>query len=195
MASEANKKFALFRRRARRLLQTATDQRLRPLSYENMEPGLHASLAGLVSAWEAYIEAITLEAIDCLVDPSDLKRSAIVQVLRKEAQRATESFNTPNFDNARTLLLRYTGFDAYTSMQSPRLGLGVPQTQTRLNEILRVRHSFAHGLPIPNYSWLSRYGVSSRLTKRAVENVDILLGDLVAEIDRDLGAFMVATFL
>lgn len=194
MSSKAKKQFITLRQKARRLLETATDRRLRPLKYYEIEPSLHAGLASLVSAWENYIEAVALEFITCLIDPAQPQKTAIVQLLQLEAKSITSKFNTPNSENSRNLVMRCTGFDPYTFMQSPRLGLNVIQTTARLNEILKVRHSFAHGFSIPNFPWLTRYGHNANLSKKIVQDVDRLISDLVNNIDINIEIHLFNTF-
>ncbi|MEH1840216.1 MAG: hypothetical protein V7L20_15980 [Nostoc sp.] len=48
-----------------------------------------------------------------------------------------------------------------------------------LNDILQVRHSFAHGFPIPACSWTQTPTGKVRLTAKAIKDVDALLQYLV----------------
>jgi hypothetical protein len=56
-------------------------------------------------------------------------------------------------------------------------------TRTMLNEILQVRHSFAHGFPIPAYSWTQTSNGKIRLTKKAIQDVAAILKYLVTATD------------
>jgi hypothetical protein len=194
MPSRALQQFVFAKRRARRLAVLATDRRLRPLTYDDMEPSLHAALAAYVSGWEAYVEDVTLEFLNALVGAMDPKASAFAKTLHDEAERVVKRFNTPTFDESRNLLYRFTGCDPFTVMMSSRLKMTTAQTQTRLDEILRVRHAFAHGRPLPNFRWLTRYAHSSRLSQQAVKGVDVLLTDLVEGVDVALSAYALTTF-
>lgn len=194
MPSRALQQFYSAKRRARRLAEIATDTRLRPLSYTDIEPPLHAALAAYVSGWEAYVENVTLEFLDQLVGAMDPKASAFAKTLRDEAARVADRFNTPNFEESRNLIYRFTGCDPYSAMASARLNMTTAQAQSRLNEVLRVRHAFAHGRPLPNLPWLTRYAQTTRLSKRAVKSVDVLLTDLAESIDKALSAYARATF-
>lgn len=194
MASTAYSGFQTAKSRVGRLLAISTDQRLRPIRYVDAEPSLHASLASMVSAWEAYIEAVLLEALDSIARGAPPGELALVLLLKDEARRAVEKFNTPNAENCRDLILRYTGFDAIAVLSSPRLGLASHPARERLNQILKVRHSFAHGFPIPDYPWTVRAGVSRRLTKRAVSESITLVDDFAFAIDRALAAHVVGAF-
>lgn len=194
MSSRARAGFRSARIRSQRLLAISTDRRLRPITYADAEPALHAALASLVSAWEGYVEAVTLEAIDAVASGASSEVLWLTSLLREEAVRAVEKFNTPSAENCRMLLLKFTGFDAFSVMASPRLSLPASLARTRLNEILRVRHAFAHGFPIPSYSWTTRYGTQNRLTKRAVRDSQKLIEDFVDRIDVDLAAHIRTAF-
>lgn len=194
MASRSLREFSAAKRRAQRLATIATDRRLRPLTYLEMEPPLHAALAAYVSGWEAYIEDVTVEFLDVLVTSLDPRASALAKVLRDEAARVGKRFNTPSFQDSRDLVYRFTGYDPMSSMASPRLGMTSAQAQTRLDEVLRVRHAFAHGRPLPNLGWLTRYAQSSRLSQTAVRSVSALLSDLVSGIDTGLASHASSTF-
>lgn len=183
MPSRSLINFKTARLQALRLLDIATDRRLRPLRYEDMEPSLHAALASFVSAWEAYIESLCIEILEAIASCANAQTAAVLSVLQLEAKNNIEKFNTPNFDNSRNLILRFTGFDPYNYMTMGSLGFSVQQTHTRLNEILKIRHAFAHGFAIPNLPWLTRYGVQSRLSKKNVTLAGKSLSDLVKSID------------
>ena len=128
MGSTALGRFYESRKRARRIASIATDRRLRPLTYVDIEPPLHAALAAYVSAWEAYVESVILEFLDVLISTSNPTASAFAKTLRDEAERAIQRFNTPNFDESRNLIYRFTGFDPYSEMNSARLGLNSNST-------------------------------------------------------------------
>lgn len=160
MASISLNRFQAASVRASRLLQVSNDARLRPINYQQAEPALHAALAAIVSAWEAYIEAIVIESLDVIARGAAQGELALVNLLRGEAQRAIQKFNTPNAENCRDIVLRFTGFDAFPVMSSRRLGLTSHQARERLNQILKVRHSFAHGHEMPDFPWTTRGGNS-----------------------------------
>lgn len=194
MPSRSLRGFSSAKRRAQRLAAISTDRRLRPITYAEMEPPLHAALAAYVSGWEAYVEDVTVEFLDVLVVAMEPKASALAKTLRDEAMRVVKRFNTPSFQESRDLVYRFTGFDALPSMASPRLGMTSAQAQTRLDEVLRVRHAFAHGRPLPNLGWLTRYAQATRLSRRAVQSVDALLTDLVDGVDAGLNSYAATIF-
>lgn len=194
MPSRSLLNFRISKRRALRLLDISTDRRLRPLTYSDMEPGLHAALASFVSAWEAYVESICAEILDEISTIANPQTLAVLSILRLEANNNINKFNTPNFENSRNLILRFTGFDPYNYMTMSSLGLSAQQSQTRLNEILRLRHAFAHGVSIPNLPWITRYGVQSRLSKKNVAIAGSSINDLVKSIDSAASNYLRATY-
>ncbi|MEH2315587.1 hypothetical protein [Nostoc sp.] len=56
-------------------------------------------------------------------------------------------------------------------------------TRQMLNDVLQVRHSFAHGFSILAYSWTQTPIGKVRLTAKAIKDVDALLQYLVAVTD------------
>lgn len=194
MASAARQRFIHSISSADRLRALSSDKRLRPITYEEAAPPLHASLASYVSAWEAYVEAVVVEALDRAMVGATQSEIALIGLVRQEAVRAIDKFNTPNAENCRDLILRYTGCDVFPVMSSPSLGLAANFARGRLNEVMRVRHSFAHGFQIPSYSWTMRNGVGGRLSVKAIRSVRGLIVDFVNAIDNQLSIHMAAQF-
>ena len=155
---------------------------------------MHAALASIVSAWEGYVEAITIEAIDTIANCSNAEVLLLTMLIKAEAKVAIAKFNTPTAENCRGLLLRFTGFDAFPYMRSQRLSLTAHLARVRLNEILQVRHAFAHGYSVPAYSWTTRYGLKNRLTKNAVIQSSRLIDDFVSNIDSELAKHIKSAF-
>jgi len=194
MTSKSRSAYKFARSRTLRLLQIATDRRLRPVTYKDSEPALHAALASLVSSWEAYIESVVLEAIDATLPSASPEVMFFALLHKAEATRAIAKFNTPNAENCRDLVLRYTGYDAFPEFSSPKLGLSALPARSRLNEILRVRHAFAHGFPIPRYVWTTRYRIENRLTKKSVNESVSLIDDFVSSLDQAIASHMRLSF-
>lgn len=185
MPSYAAQKFHSLAERARYFQAIASDKRIRPLSRIHSESYYHAALAAHVAAWEAYIEQLVRDFYAATFDATQ-KFQAMHTIAKGLADETIKTFNTPNFDNARTLLTKYTAYDPYSDWIWPRRSMGVLQVQERLKEILKVRHSFAHGFSIPQYSWNTLPSGRCRLTRKSLEMVDAFFLNLVLRTDRGI---------
>jgi hypothetical protein len=148
----------------------------------------HAALAICVAAWDAYLKGVVTEFYVAVNDPLNPQFHSMTTISKAFADRLKERFNTPNFENARDLIVNCTGYDPYADWVWPRRSMSVLQVQERLNQILRVRHSFAHGFPIPTYPWTQSGGGKVRLTKGAVRDAQALLRHLIVRTDRGLAS-------
>lgn len=131
----------------------------------------HASVAAHVAGWESYLESVVDEFLRKTRRPLDPLFALVHDALSKFAEGATKRFNTPDFQNSRDLVLRTTSFDPYGTWVWDSEGLNVPQMQTLLNEILQVRHAFAHGCDIPPYPWTKMPSGGVGLVPSAVNRV------------------------
>lgn len=180
--------------RASLLRSLAADARLRPISTADTQACLHAALAGYVASWEGYCEGIVREFYSTVADPTRADFTAVHQIAQRRSGSDVDRFNTPSFENARRLILEGTGFDPYSFWNWPRRGHGVPWVQTRLNEILKVRHSFAHGFGLPSFAWTQGPSGQVRLTTQAVGDVRALLDNLVRRTDSGLSAHIATAY-
>lgn len=118
---------------------------------------LHAALANQVAAWDAYIKALSLEYFQASANPSDIRFSAMHELLKNQLEIELKKFNTPNSNNSRNLLMKYADFDPWPTWLNIKFnGLMITASlnvRNILDEILKVRHSFAHGFSIPATSW------------------------------------------
>lgn len=152
----------------------------------------HAHLAGMVGAWEAYIESVTEEYLNVIRRhcrrPIDL---ALHGLLAAEGQRQRQRFNTPNWENCREHLINFTGFDPISWWVWPKWSLTTPiSCQERLNEILKLRHSFAHGFAMPAFTWLHLSGSSRLLSVQVCNSIAALLEGLCEATDSGLYAHL-----
>lgn len=146
--SESLVAFATASRRASTLARYAVGA---PASDEQVL--YHASVAAHVAGWESYLESVVDEFLSKTRRPLDPLFALVHDALSKFAEDATRRFHTPNFQNSRDFILRTTSFDPYGTWVWDSEGFNVLQMQAFLNEILQVRHAFAHGLDIPRYPW------------------------------------------
>jgi hypothetical protein len=154
----------------------------------------HAALAVNVAAWDSYLNGVVKDFYNAIATTTDAKFQALHQVSRAQADQALKRFNTPNFEQSRELLVRCTGYDPYGFWSWQRKGLNILQVQGILNEFLQVRHSFAHGFPLPNTTWTVAAQGQVKLRARAVAGSQSLLRHLVRETDRGLKSHIAAAY-
>ena len=169
--------------RIQTLRKTATDRGLRPVLHDEIQVYYHAALAAYVATLNAYINNLVRDFYDVIADSSKPRFHAIYTIAQQAAERAVERFNTPNWENTRNLLVQYTGYDPIGDWVWTRRGMDGLQVRVRLNEILQVRHSFAHGFDMPAYSWTQSPSGRVRLTSKAIQETEAFFKNLVNVTD------------
>lgn len=151
---------------------------------------MHAALAANVAAWDTYVKAL-VEAFFSVVGsigggPFLSHHVRILELMRI----AKAKLNTPNAENVRTFLVQYTGYDPISDwVWVPRRMTGL-DTRERLNEILKVRHSFAHGHAMPRYVWNVGANGEPRLTGGILAETGAFFDYLVGRTDYGCSAFV-----
>ncbi|WP_457798913.1 HEPN domain-containing protein [Methylocystis sp. S23] len=190
MPSRAAQKFESFSPRVLHLRNIANDSRIRPLPRLASETYYHACLALRVAAWETYIEELIREFYVITANPTALEFNAMHDISRKRSEVALSKFNTPNFENSRNILVEYTGYDPYSDWVWSKKSMSVIQVQALHNEILKVRHSFAHGHSIPRYTWNTVPSGRCRLTAKSIDLVEAFFKNLVRCTDTGMKTFL-----
>jgi hypothetical protein len=181
-------------KRAHTLREVTTDVRLRPLPREDAQTFAHAYLTSLVAVWDAYLKELARAFYQETAMPLRVDYHAMHEVVRMAGERAIERFNTPNWENARNFLIATTGYDPISDWTWPRRGMGVQDVKERLNQILRVRHSFAHGFAIPSYSWTTSKSGRVRLTVEVLRDTEAFFNNLVRKTDSGLQRHIETTY-
>jgi hypothetical protein len=181
-------------KRAHTLRDVTIDVRLRPLPSEDVQTFAHAYLTSLVAVWDAYLKELARNFYQETAMPLRVDYHAIHEVARMAGERAMERFNTPNWENARNFLIATTGYDPISDWTWPRRGMGVQDGKERLNQILRVRHSFAHGFAIPSYSWTTSKRGRVRLTVEVLRDTEAFFNNLVRKTDSGLQRHIETTY-
>ena len=176
------------------LRKTATDKRFRPTRHEEIQVYYHASLAAYVAAWNAYVNNLVRDFFAAISDIVAPQSQAIYAIARQTAERALERFNTPNWENTRNLLHQYTGYDPIEDWIWTQRGMVGSEVHERLNEILQVRHSFAHGFDMPAYNWTQTPSGTVRLTSKAIQDIEAFFKNLVNVTDKGMGAHIIQTY-
>ena len=71
---------------------------------------------------------------------------------------------------------------------------GATQVHERLNQILKVRHSFAHGSAVPSYPWNRTPLGRVRLNVSVLKDVEAFFTNLVRRTDRGMQAHILAAY-
>ncbi len=111
---------------------------------------LGASVAHAVGCWEGYIEAVLREFVAKVRVQSNRKIWTLISQFEAIVDRMAGGLNTPSWDNVRSLLVDIAGLDPYSAWVWPTLFSNPTDTKLFFEGILKVRHSFAHGFPIPH---------------------------------------------
>jgi hypothetical protein len=180
--------------RIRTLREAAVDRRLPPKLPDEKQVYYHAALAAYVAAWDAYINNLVRNFYDAIDTTSNQRFQAIYTISKQAADRALDRFNTPNAENTRNLLQQYTGYDPIGDWVWTRKRMVGVDVRERLNEILRVRHSFAHGFPMPAYDWTQSRSGRVRLTSEAIRDTEAFLKNLVNVTDIGMKTHILLTY-
>jgi len=150
-----------------------------------------ASFVAQVAAWNTYAPALVGCFFQEVSNPAHASFHAMHTIANGAAKSYIERFNTPNTENTRNLIVACTGYDPLTDWQWPARGLTVLAVRTRLNEILKVRHSFAHGFTMPGVGWNQATSGEIRLTLDILQWTRLFLNHLVAATDAGLKRHLV----
>jgi hypothetical protein len=194
MPSASALKFQQASWRAQLFLTTSVDRRLRPMGSVQVQAYLHASLAAFVAAWDAYLNGIVEDFFAEIANPLIPNFHAMHQISAGAARNSLKRFNTPNWENSRTLLLTCTGYDPLTDWVWTARKMNVLQVRERLDQTLKVRHSFAHGFSLPAYPWTQAASGQLRLTSRELKTTERFFANLVRRTDKGMAAYMGSVF-
>jgi hypothetical protein len=140
-----------------------------------------AGVVLVVAAWESYVEQVVLESISAIeidagvggaVPPGNPIPNWARHVFasrRAEVTQVVKKFNTPSAVNVRDLLNETLEFQPWPhwAWHAGRRQWDQEEVRRRLNTWLDVRHSVAHGGPLPpDVPWLNDPQGRARLTLR-----------------------------
>lgn len=193
MPSRAALAFFQALERSAKLRQTPYLLRIRIQDVEK-QTYFHASLAASVAAWDAYLNNIVREYYSIISKPLKTDYHYLHSIGMGLAERSLEKFNTPNFENSRNLLVTCTGYDPYPDWVWRQRHWTILRVQERLNQILKVRHSFAHGFSMPSYEWTRASSGKVRLTEASTKDVELLVKHLVKKTDYGLKKYISSSY-
>ncbi len=111
---------------------------------------LSAAVAQGVGCWEGYIEAVLREFVSKTRVQAHRKAWTLIVQFEALVDKMASDLNTPNWDKCRELISNVTGMDVYPSWIWSHKFTNQTDTKGFFDGILKVRHSFAHGFPVPN---------------------------------------------
>ena len=111
---------------------------------------LSAAIAQGVGCWEGYLEAVLREFVSKTRVQAHRRAWTLIVQFEALVDKMASDLNTPSWDKCRDLLLSITGMDVYPSWIWPAKFANQTDTKAYFDGILKVRHSFAHGFPVPN---------------------------------------------
>jgi len=139
-----------------------------------------AAVVICVSAWEAYVEEVTREALEA-IRPAALGQQAWDSI-KAPAMAQIRHFNTPNAGNTKALLSSCVGLGDVTTDWYWR-NCAAATAVRYLNAAITERHQIAHGVnprprvPLARSSWLSSFFRNlARCTDRSVARHVVTLG-------------------
>ncbi len=194
MKSPAALKYVSATEHIKVLRKAGTDARLRHMLHDEIQVFYHAALTAYVAAWNAYINDLVSEFYSLISDPSNQKFDAVYIIAQQAAENALARFNTPNWENTRDILRRYTGYDPINDWGSSQRSMNLEQVRERLTEILKVRHSFAPGSNIPAYVWTQSPSGKVRLTSKVIQDADAFFKRLVKVTDKGIKTHIESTY-
>lgn len=160
-----------------------------------------AGVVMTVAAWQAYIEKVLVEGLDAIAADIDNHAAPApnwakhtYKMRRASLLTAIKRFNTPNDVNVRDLFLEALDFSPWPSWcwrSGPRQW-SVEEVRSRTNTWVLVRHSVAHGFPLPgNVPWLQDNHCRARLTLGLLKECRRHFTHLVNQTDRSFSAHLV----
>lgn len=159
---------------------------------------LHASLAAHVAAWDAYIKAVALRKYSSISRPNDAGYSLLKTISEQGMRAAAKKLNTPNADNTRKFLMEWSQFDPWPHWSNIKFGnenlTSTLLVKERIDEILKVRHSFSHGFPMPAYSWNQDSNQNTHLSTSSIKSVSSFFESLVSRTDTQYSIHISTTF-
>lgn len=157
---------------------------------------LHAALTAQVAAWDVYIKAIAAEYFSVTSRPADPAYSAVHGMLQLRMAAAAKKLNTPDSERCREFLISHIGFDPWPSWVNVRFGSSIFSasmlTRSRLDDIFKVRHSFAHGLTMPAYAWNMDLSGTATLSCQLLSDTRRFFLDLCRNTDAAIAIHIVA---
>ena len=166
-----------------------------------------AGVVMTVAAWESYIEKVLSEAVTSIEEHAGIGGPVAVApaapvppwarhafaLRRTEIKNSVKRFNTPNAVNVRDLFGEALEFNPWPhwNWHAQRRQWNQEEMRRRLNYWMDIRHSVAHGFPLPNdIPWLQDPHRRPRLTLDLLKQCKSLFQRLVSQTDVAFAVFL-----
>lgn len=196
MPSKAYSHYQVQRSRADLLTNHAGKMRGAHLK-KDKEVFLHAALAAHVACWDSYIKQVVKEKYDAIYAVAPPGYVMLHDISKKRTDASAVKLNTPNAENTRKFLIESSGFDPWGLWVNISFGaskLSALHVRERINEIFKVRHSFAHGFVMPSFTWNQDASGNARLNCNILRSVSQFFDELVTNTDSGYSAFISTNF-
>ena len=151
---------------------------------------LHAALAAQVAAWDSYVKAVAKEYFSATARPTDAKFTTVHSLLQGRMLAAEKKLNTPNSENCREFFMIFMGFDPWphwTGIPFGKITLNSSLlVRDKVDEIFKLRHSFAHGFSMPVFNWNQNSAGAAHLDCQIISNTCKFLSKLCEATDNGL---------
>lgn len=189
--------FSEMMRKSENLIFLASNLRLKSQS-DLKETLLKAALSIQVAALEVYFKELLRNYFDVADFGSGDSLDYHHRILLKGRwDDYVKKVNSINATKARELMLYFSGFDVIQHWNGIKFGAKELRTNIQVfqqfNEIVEIRHSFAHGLPMKQYHWLEGRD-RSNLSCKDLHNTKIFLSKLVAKNDMEFIKYLQSVF-
>jgi len=110
---------------------------------------LVSAVASAVGSWEGFLEDVIKEFVAKTRVFANSRAWPLIAQFEIMVAKAASDLNTPSWDKARDILHRVTGVDPYASWIWTSKFATQTDTKEFFDGLMVVRHSFAHGFPVP----------------------------------------------
>lgn len=190
MSSTAFLRYVVQREKSNHLINHAATLRKKHESNAK-QVFLHAALAYQTATWDVYIKSLATEYYSATSQPHIQSYLAMHSIAKERMEKAKEKLNTPNSENSRNFLIEFTGYDPWPSWIPAGRVYGytsVLQVKNHLNEIFKLRHSFAHGFTMPSFAWTQSSNGTNQLSVEILRKTGLFFQKLIESTDSGMAS-------
>lgn len=155
---------------------------------------LHAALAAQVASWDAYVKNVVEAFYTAISNPTDQNYNNLHILINRRKEAAKKKLNTPNSSNCRNYLIDYCDYDPWSDWVNIRFGNNLFNSsllvRDRLDEVLKLRHSFAHGVSMPIFQWCNSQNGNAVLDVKTIRAIKRFINEIVIKTDDGISSFI-----